>query len=151
MLKMCFFKKDKWFPFDYDRYTKSDTATRLGIKNHPPFEVLKCMHVLHKHIIFPVAWEYGKQHLKINSVYRCLQLNRALGSKDTSQHIKGQAVDFEIKGVNNYTFWDWCKRNLKYDQLILEFHNRSDPSSGWVHCSYVSEKKNRNMSFHIGG
>lgn len=38
--------------------------------------------------------------IKINSAYRCLKHNRDIGSKDTSQHIKGTAADIVIKGIS---------------------------------------------------
>jgi uncharacterized protein YcbK (DUF882 family) len=36
--------------------------------------------------------------IKVNSAYRCLEYNRSIGSKDTSQHVLGKAVDIVIKG-----------------------------------------------------
>ena len=36
----------------------------------------------------------------INSGYRNLDYNRNIGSKDTSQHVKGTAADIVIKGVS---------------------------------------------------
>ena len=36
----------------------------------------------------------------INSGYRNLEYNRNIGSKDTSQHVKGTAVDIVVKGVS---------------------------------------------------
>ena len=36
--------------------------------------------------------------VKINSAYRCLAHNRAIGSKDSSQHPKGKASDVVING-----------------------------------------------------
>lgn len=37
--------------------------------------------------------------IRINSGYRNLEYNRNIGSKDTSQHIKGTAADIVIEGV----------------------------------------------------
>jgi hypothetical protein len=34
----------------------------------------------------------------------------------------GQAADFEIQGIDNYTLAEWIHRNLNYDQIILEFY-----------------------------
>lgn len=75
---------------------------------------------------------------------------------NSKQHPNGEAVDFEIKGSNgNKALWDWIKKSsLKYDQLILEFHNPSAGAfSGWVHGSVVDEartgKKNRMSAFTI--
>ena len=42
--------------------------------------------------------EYGKP-IRIISAYRPLPYNRALGSKDDSQHVQGRAADFQIAGV----------------------------------------------------
>ena len=36
--------------------------------------------------------------IKVNSAYRCLKHNRNIGSNDSSQHPKGNAVDIVIKG-----------------------------------------------------
>ena len=36
----------------------------------------------------------------INSGYRNLEYNRNIGSKDTSQHVKGTAADIVVKGVS---------------------------------------------------
>jgi hypothetical protein len=35
---------------------------------------------------------YGKP-IRLNSAYRCLNYNRSIGSKDTSSHVRGKAVD----------------------------------------------------------
>ena len=35
----------------------------------------------------------------INSACRCLEHNRGVGSKDTSQHVKAKAADIVVKGV----------------------------------------------------
>jgi hypothetical protein len=80
----------------------------------------------------------------INSAYRSLELNRALKSKDTSQHILGQAIDGEALKAGNYEVAAWIRDNLEFDQLILEFYDPTKGArSGWVHCSYV-EGNNRN-------
>ena len=78
-----------------------------------------------------------------NSGFRCLDLNRAIGSSDKSQHVTGQAVDFEIPGVDNKDVALWVMDNCDFDQLILEFYKEGEPTSGWVHCSYVIERDNR--------
>lgn len=37
--------------------------------------------------------------LKINSAARCLNHNRSIGSKDTSQHVQAKAADIAVKGI----------------------------------------------------
>lgn len=61
-------------------------------------------------------------------------------SSINSQHTKAEAADFECPGINNAELADWIYKNLNFDQLILEFYIVGEPNSGWVHCSYVSNK-----------
>ena len=42
-----------------------------------------------------------------------------------------------VLGVDNAELADWIKRELPYDQLILEFYTPGEPNSGWIHCSYT--------------
>lgn len=61
--------------------------------------------------------------LVISSGYRCLELNRAVGSKDTSAHVKGLAADWVCpKYGTPETVFEYLltRKELKYDQLILE-------------------------------
>jgi len=70
--------------------------------------------------------------VNISSGYRCLQVNRRIGSKDSSQHLKGEAVDFkcELFGNPRSVFEAIRKSDIHFDQLILEFNS-------WVHISFV--------------
>jgi uncharacterized protein YcbK (DUF882 family) len=43
--------------------------------------------------------EFGGKPVRVISGYRPLPYNRALGSKDDSQHVQGRAADFQIAGV----------------------------------------------------
>ena len=72
--------------------------------------------------------------VNISSGYRCLQVNRRLGSKDSSQHLKGEAVDFkcELFGSPKKVFDKIRESNIQFDQLILEFNS-------WVHISFVKQ------------
>jgi len=78
---------------------------------------------------------FGKP-VKINSGFRCPTLNQATGGSATSDHCKGQAVDFEIDGLPNPDVAQWIMDNLDYTQLILEFYTQGQPNSGWIHCSF---------------
>lgn len=68
--------------------------------------------------------------ITINSGYRCLTLNRAIGSKDTSEHVDGRAADIICPAYGN----PWqvaraiAKAGIEYNQLILEY-------GAWVHIS----------------
>ena len=134
--------------FRVSDYTKSQTAQRKGIDNSVPNQlILRRLISLHTNIVGKILC--GFPDVVINSGYRCPKLNKAIGSSSKSQHTKGQAVDLEVPGVSNFKLWQWCKKNLDYDQLILEFYKKGQPSSGWVHISYVSPEENRRQAFKI--
>jgi len=131
--------------FSLREMCRSQTAMRQNIDNTPgPIEI-ECMVKLARAILEPVRMEFGKPFAP-SSGYRSVDLNKAVGSKSTSQHCFGQAVDFEIGGIANDEVARWIKYNLDFDQLILEFYDGKDPNSGWIHVSYVSAEKNRQQS-----
>ena len=72
-------------------------------------------------------------------------------AKKTSQHAKGQAVDFEIGGVPNIKIAYWLQNNVDFDQLILEFYDPNDPAGGWVHVSYNEKGSNRKQVLTYDG
>jgi len=129
--------------------TKSSTATRLGIDNTATHKQVLALTNVAKGILQPVR-DFYKIPFSPNSWFRCIELNRALRSKDTSQHILGEAVDFEVPGVSNLNLATWCRDNLQFDQLIIEFYDPGDLSAGWVHCSTKLEGKNRGEVLTIG-
>ena len=131
--------------FTLSELTKSSTAERLGMDNTPDDEAIKNLAVLCEMILEPVREHYGIAFAP-NSGFRGLLLNRAIGSSDSSQHVTGHAVDFELPGIANKEVALWVQENCEYDQLILEFYKEGIPDSGWVHCSYTQERKNRNSA-----
>jgi hypothetical protein len=120
--------------FTLAEFTTSQTADRLGIENDPPIDVLENLK----------RTAMGLEGIRImlgspiiiTSGYRCLELNRAIGSKDTSQHVKGEAADFICPGFGGpRTIVDrLMDSELGYDQLILEYANKG---RGWVHISFT--------------
>ena len=119
----------------------SDTAVRMGIDNKPNDETVENLKILCENILEPIRSHF-KAPVVVSSGYRSEAVCLAVGSSSKSQHIKGQAVDFEIFGIPNKDVTDWVVQNLDYDQCILEFWNDKEPNSGWVHCSY-SKNNNR--------
>jgi len=116
--------------------TKSDTATKFGIKNMPTEEHLKAMKLVAERCFEPLREWYGKP-IKVNSFYRSKELNTALKGSLTSQHCKGEAIDLDAGSKEeNKKLFDWCKDHLVFDQLINEYN------FSWVHISY-SPIKNR--------
>jgi hypothetical protein len=128
--------------FTLSELTKSSTAERLGIANEPGSMEVENLIMVCDQILEPVRNHYGIPFAP-NSGFRCLELNRAIGSSGNSQHVKGEAVDFEVPGIPNKDVALWVKDNCEFDQLILEFYKEEIPDSGWVHCSYTISKENR--------
>ena len=121
----------------------SITATRLGIDNTPEDDQLHFMEIIAEKVFEPLReWVGGP--IKINSFYRCPELNKAIGGSTTSQHCKGQAIDIDdtFGKATNAEMFNFIKENLDFDQMIWEFGDDDNPD--WVHISYVSEEKNRN-------
>jgi len=136
--------------FSLAELTKSSTAARMGINNEPRATVIEKLVLVCENILEPVRNHYGVP-FSPNSGFRCLALNREIGSSDKSQHVAGEAVDFEVLGVRNKETALWVRDNCDFDQIILEFYKEGEPHSGWVHCSYRSEQKNRRSAVAFDG
>ena len=121
--------------FTLSELIKSDTAIRKGINNNPNAEQIEKLKALCENILQPVRDHFGR--VKVTSGFRSVELCTAIGSSANSQHAKAEAADFECIGVDNAELADWIKRELPYDQLILEFYTPGEPNSGWIHCSYT--------------
>ena len=76
--------------------------------------------------------------LIINSGFRCVKLNDAVGGSLTSQHLYAEAIDIRVSGkTSNEVFQILAASDLKYDQLILEKAGNAQ----WVHVSIGSKKE----------
>ena len=128
--------------FTLNEFTKSQTAERKGISNNPNEIHVIAMEELCHCVLEPIRSAFAKPII-VNSGYRSAALCEAIGSKSTSQHCNGEAVDIEIHGVSNYDLAKYIENNLNFDQLILECWDGIIPNSGWVHVSYVGENTNR--------
>jgi len=136
--------------FKLEEFTKSMTATRKGINNEPGSGDIKNLENLCYEILEPLRAKFGKPII-ITSGYRSEELCEAIGSKKTSQHSKGQAADLEIASIPNIQIAYWLKNNVDFDQLILEFYSKDDPSAGWVHVSYNEKGSNRKQVLTYDG
>ena len=127
----------------YKEGVYSTTATRRGIDNEPDDEQLANMELIAEKVFEPLR-EYVGGPIKINSFFRSVKLNKAIGGSSKSQHCKGQAIDIDdtFGVVANSDMYNYIKNNLDFDQMIWEFGDDDNPN--WVHVSYVSKEDNRN-------
>lgn len=129
----------------YKEATWSQTAADKGIDNTPDETTLVAMRTVAAACFEPARLKFGP--IRVNSFYRSPELNKAVGGSKTSQHMKGEAIDMD-RGSRyaNKELLEWCKANLKYDQLISEYPNEEGPK--WVHISF-SRNGNRNQFITI--
>ena len=136
--------------FTLKEMTKSMTAQRKGIDNTPGSAEIKNLSDLCYEVLEPLRAHFDKP-VTITSGYRSEALCEAIGSKKTSQHAKGQAVDLEIFGVPNIKTAYWLQNNVDFDQLIMEYYDKDDPAGGWVHISYHESDSNRKQVLTFDG
>lgn len=119
----------------------SNTATRRNIENIPDYQELMSMKKVAKMVFEPLRSFFGKP-IRINSFFRSVKLNAAIGGSSSSQHCKGEAIDIDAMcGVTNADLFNYIKRYLDFDQLIWEFGTDEEPD--WVHVSYKYNGENR--------
>jgi len=127
----------------YKEATRSLTAIRLGLENKPNEYELSNMIGVAENIFEPLR-EWVNDPIKVNSFFRSIELNKAIGGSSRSQHCQGRAIDIDdtYGHATNAEMFNWVKENLNFDQMIWEFGDDENPD--WVHISWVSEDQNRN-------
>ena len=122
--------------FTLKEMINSNTAKSKGIDNTPTWSVVLNLLELVQNVLDPIREAY-KKPIKVNSGYRCIELNRAIGSKDNSQHILGLAADITVGSREaNKQLFEFIQSNItEWDQLINENNYQ------WIHISY---NKNNN-------
>lgn len=123
--------------FTWQDVIHSDVAERKGINNTPPDSLWRSivhtaerMEMLRTKLLTPIS---------VNSWYRSLELNALVGSKFTSQHPKGEAVDWTSHEYGT------CIQivhaliphieELQIDQIILEW--------SWIHTSFCANPNSK--------
>lgn len=122
--------------FTLKEMINSNTAKSKGIDNTPTWSVVLNLLELVQNVLDPIREAY-KKPITVNSGYRCIELNRAVGSKDNSQHILGLAADITVGSREaNKQLFEFIQSNItEWDQLINENNYQ------WIHISY---NKNNN-------
>ena len=129
--------------FDFKEFFASDVAETCGIKNCPSLDknqlVRANIMLLVQHVLDPIRSFVGMP-VRITSGYRCARLNEIVGGCERSQHLTGQAADFQVDSfcVKDYkALAYWCADNIDFDLLIVY------PKRKFIHVSYVSPTSNR--------
>lgn len=135
--------------FQLHEFTRSQTASRHNRDNTPPDDALFEMQALVTNVLQPIR-DYLARPIVISSGYRSPWLNKKIRGATNSQHMRGQAADFECPGIGNLDLFFAIRDRFIYDQLILEYHDPDKgPHDGWIHVSYKSREPNRSHAFRL--
>ena len=128
-------KISKNFRMDEFNVSASHPELAKGI----PINIRPAIIALVVHVLQPICDRTGWT-CKINSGYRSIELNRAVGGAQSSQHMKGEAADCVfMKDGKAISIIDVLKvgKDLNFDQMIAY------PT--FVHFSYTRLRANRKM------
>jgi len=109
------------------------TRTKSGLYNGPTIDRIKALTALCTTLLEPVRNQFGP--VIIHSGFRSAAVNAAIGGSKTSQHMKGEAVDFHCADarLEDVMRWIVVESGLSYGQVILEGHTKGEPT--WIHLS----------------
>ena len=127
--------------FTLQELTRSATAQRLGIDNTPPASAIKALNDLVDNVLDPLRDAWGGP-IRVNSGYRCPELNKAVGGTPGSQHQRGEAADITVgsRSANRRLLALIKRLDLPVDQCIDEKGCR------WIH---VSHHRGRNRQLYM--
>ena len=134
--------------FSIDELSASATANQRNIPNVPSDLTIKNLILLVENILDPLREAYGKP-IRVNSGYRSIALNKAVGGASSSQHMTGQAADISAGSrKENQKLFDLVQKlKLPFDQLIFEKGSLKE-GPDWVHVSF-NELRNRRQIRYI--
>ncbi|MBO7317945.1 MAG: peptidase M15 [Bacteroidales bacterium] len=131
--------------FTIEELCDSAVARRLHLDNTPPALAIENLTALVEQVLDPARTILGKP-IRINSGYRCEQLNKCVGGVSNSQHLCGEAADLYTGSTDGHRQLFEILLNLPFDQLIWERGNNRGPA--WIHVSYRRNGDNRGEVIH---
>lgn len=118
--------------FTLAELTRSETAARHKINNSPTVEIVSNLQYGVDMVLDPLRRLYG-QPIKINSGYRCEQLNKLVGGVSNSWHLKGNAADIHISSaVEAKILFAYLQKLPSVDTVLFE-HSKT---AQWLHVQW---------------
>lgn len=120
---------------EFEATSHAAELARKGVRNViPSFEVRDSVLALVRKVLQPLRDKYGKP-MKVNSGYRCKELNEIVGGVPTSQHRLGEAADihtgspletFRLAHLAKSTpeIWAEIDQLICYDTFVHISHKR---------------------------
>lgn len=141
--------------FTLAEFTASAKAQALGLDNLLPADLMasamRTADMLERIRAYLGSLAGREIPILLSSGYRCLQLNRAVGSKDTGDHTRALAADWAAPAFGGA--YEVCRAlapqilALGIGQLIYE---RPRPGRAWVHTSTRPPERPSNRVITIG-
>lgn len=136
--------------FTLEELVRSDTAKEKGIENEPGKREIEALRQIAINVLQPIRDQFGRT--RVTSGYRSPALSVAVGSTVTSQHTRGEAVDFYCTDtpMDQVLGWIVDKSDLPFDQIIDEID-----VLGIIHISYkhnrreILKQTSRNRSYVV--
>ncbi len=129
--------------FSINELCRSKTAERYDIDNTPNSFQRANMEKLINRLLDPIREMWGKPII-VNSGFRSVELNDAVGGARNSEHLSGCAADITVgsKTENRQLFEIIRGSGLAWRQLINE------NGYSWLHISY-NEGDNKKQILHL--
>jgi zinc D-Ala-D-Ala carboxypeptidase len=105
------------------------TATSTGLANVPGLNETEKLFYLCSFILEKIRTQFGP--VRINSGFRSLAVNQAIGGAAGSQHMSGEAADISPVRADINDVFNWVKNNLVFGQIIDE----DKKGRRWIHIS----------------
>jgi uncharacterized protein YcbK (DUF882 family) len=123
---------------------KELTRTGVALPNTPGTAEVENLINLVEKVLDPLREVYGKP-IRVNSGYRSIHVNIAVGGVANSQHLKGEAADITAgsPAENRRLFEMLANGGYIFDQLIDE------KNYTWIHVSLKRGGVNRKQILHI--
>jgi len=137
--------------FTVGEMMRSGTAVNMGVNNVPEEnpasgeasreEVIENLRELCRCVLEPLRRCVGR--VIVVGGYRCEAVNRAVMGAEHSQHLRGEAVDIHVTGLEMCRKYAAVLSKTDFDQMILE--PQDAVMKRWIHISYKRNGKNRHQ------
>ena len=137
--------------FTVGEMLRSGKAVGMGIKNVPEVnpapgeasraEVIENLRELCNKVLEPLRRRVGR--VIVVGGYRCEAVNRAVMGAEHSQHLRGEAADIHVTGLEMCRKYVAILAQTDFDQMILE--PQESIKKRWIHISYKRNGKNRHQ------
>lgn len=137
--------------FTVGEMLRSGKAVSMCIKNVPKVnpvgaeasraEVMENLRGLCKMVLEPLRRCVGR--VIVVGGYRCEALNKAVHGAEHSQHLRGEAADIHVTGLEMCRKYAAILAQTDFDQMILE--PQESVRKRWIHISYRRDGRNRHQ------